>query len=103
MKGIRTNEDIKEVVNEYFNKNELKDMMDYGASRDEGLGDISKIVADCITELGYPVDYNYAEDSIYGDGKYDVHIGFNNEDYCDTVKAWNGADEVIDFIQKIFE
>lgn len=103
IEGIKTNEDIKKVVNEYFKENDLTDMMDYGASSDEGLGDISSVVADCITSLGYPVDYNYAEDSIYGDGKYDVHIGFKEKDYSTVLSAWNGTDEVIGFIQDIFE
>lgn len=94
---------IEEVVNKYFEEEGIDDMMNYGASSDEGLSDISGIVADCITELGYPVDYNYAEDSIYGDGKYDVHIGYNNKDYSTVLKSWNGADEVIEFIQEIFE
>ena len=94
---------IEEVVKEYFEEEEITDLMNYGESGNPGLNDISEPVADCITELGYPVDYNYAEDSIYGDGKYDVHIGYNGKDYCTTLKAWNGADEVIDFIKEIFE
>lgn len=94
---------VEEVVNKYFEEEGIDDMMNYEASSDEGLRDISEIVADCIIALGYPVDYNYAEDSIYGDGKYEVHIGYNNKDYSTVLKAWNGADEVIEFIQEIFK
>lgn len=94
--------DVREVVEEYFEKEGITDLMDYGASSDEGLSDISGVVADCLVEVGYPVDYNYAEDGL-GDGKYDVHIGYNNKDYSTVLKSWNGADEVIEFIQEIFK
>ena len=96
-------ERVREVVEEYFEEEGITDMEDYGASGDEGLGDISEVVADCLVKVGYPVDYNYAEDSIYGDGKYDVHIGYNNKDYSTVLKAWNGVDEVVDFIKDILE
>ena len=76
--------------------------MDYGASSDEGLGDISGVVADCLVKVGYGVDYNYAEEGL-GDGKYEIHIGYNNEDYCDTIKAWNGVDEVVEIIENILK
>lgn len=95
--------DIRKLVEEYFEENGIEDLMDYGASGDEGLGDVSKVVADCLVEVGYPVEYNYAEDSIYGDGKYDVHVGYNGKDYYTTIKAWNGIDEVVEFIEEILK
>jgi len=95
--------DIREAVEEYFKEEGITDLMDYGASGDEGLGDISEVVADCLVKVGYPVDYNYADDSMYGDGKYEIHIGYNNEDYCDTIKAWNGVDEVVEIIENILK
>ena len=95
--------DVREVVEEYFEEEGIKDLMNYGASSDEGLGDISEVVADCLVGIGYPVNYNYAEDSIYGDGKYDVHIGYNGKDYQTELRAWNGVDEVVEFIEEILK
>ena len=95
--------DIKEVVEEYFEETGITDLMEYGASGDEGLSDISGVVADCLVEVGYPVDYNYAEDSKYGDGKYVISIGCLDKDFKFEISAWNGVDEVVDIIESILE
>lgn len=66
--------DIRRCVEEYFKENNFKDLMNCGASDDEGLYDISGVVANCLVKVGYSVDYNYASDGL-GDGKYVIHIG----------------------------
>ena len=95
--------DIREVVEEYFEEEGITDLMDYGASGDEGLGTISNVVADCLIKVGYPVDYDYAEDSPCGDGKYIISIGCLDKDFKFEISAWNGVDEVIDIIESILK
>lgn len=94
---------IRKVVEEYFEEEEITNLMDYGESDNLGLSDISEPVADCLVELGYPVEYNYAEESIYGDGKYDVHIGCLDKDWYTELRAWNGIDEIVEFIEEILK
>lgn len=94
--------DVREVVEEYFEEEGITDLMEYGTSGDEGLSDISGVVADCLVEVGYPVDYNYAEDGL-GDGKYEIHIGCFDKDFKFEISAWNGVDEVVDIIESILE
>lgn len=94
--------DIREVVEEYFREEDITDLMEYGASSDEGLNDISGVVADCLVEVGYPVEYNYAEDGL-GDGKYVISIGCLDKDFKFEISAWNGVDEVVDIIESILE
>lgn len=95
--------DIREAVEEYFEEEGITDLMDYGASSDEGLGTISNVVADCIVKVGYPVAYDYAEDSPSGDGKYIISIGCFDKDFKFEISAWNGVDEVVDIIESILE
>jgi hypothetical protein len=95
--------DIREAVEEYFEEEGITDLMDYGASDDEGLGTISNVVADCLVKVGYPVAYDYAKDSKYGDGKYVINIGCLDKDFKFEISAWNGVDEVVDIIETILE
>lgn len=92
--------DVEQIVNNYFEENSLTDLMDYGASDDEGLGDISEVVADCLKAIGINVEWYNADDGL-GDGKYNIAFGINGETYTDSIKAWNGADEVADIIEQI--
>lgn len=95
--------DIREAVEEYFREEDITDLMDYGASSDEGLGTISNVVADCLVKVGYPVAYDYAEDSPSGDGKYIISIGCFDKDFKFEISAWNGVDEVVDIIESILK
>ncbi len=94
--------DIREVVEEYFEERGFNDLMDCGASGDEGLYDISGVVADCLVEVGYPVDFNYAEDGL-GDGKYVIHIGCLGTDNVYDLYAWDGVDDVVEIIEDILK
>jgi len=94
--------DIREVVEEYFKENGFKDLMECGASDDEGLYDISGVVANCLVEAGYLVDYNYAEDGL-GDGKYVIHIGYLGKDNVYDLYAWDGVDDVVEIIKNILK
>ena len=95
--------DIREAVEEYFKEEEITDLMTYGATSDEGLGTISNVVADCIVKVGYPVAYDYAENSKRGDGKYIISIGCFDKDFKFEISAWNGVDEVVDIIEEILK
>ena len=95
--------DIREVVEEYFKEEGITDLMNYGATSDEGLGTISNVVADCIDKVGYPVAYDYAENSKCGDGKYIISIGCFDKDFKFEISAWNGVDEVVDIIEEILK
>ena len=94
--------DVREAVEEYFEEEGITDLMDYGASDDEGLGTISNVVADCLVKVGYPVAYDYTKDGL-GDGKYIIHIGCLDKDFKFEISAWNGVDEVVDIIETILE
>jgi hypothetical protein len=95
-------EKIRDVVEEYFDIEEKEDLMDYGESGNPGLNDISEPVAECLTELGYPVEYNYAEEGL-SDGKYVIHIGCLGKDNVYDLYAWHGENEVIDIIEEILK
>lgn len=94
-------ENIKEIVKKYFEENEMEDMMEYGPSDDYILGDISKVIADCITRAGHEVSENYAED--YSDGKYTVTIKVDGRTRSGIIKAYKGVDEAADFIERVLK
>lgn len=92
-----------EIVKNYFEENKFSDMMDYGESGNEGLGDMSNIVADCLEACGHKPEYHYAEESTYGDGKYDVTVGFSDWKYTSELSAWNGVEQVVNYINSVLK
>ena len=93
--------DIRECVEEYFNENNITDLMNYGSSRDEGFSDISDVVADCLVKVGYLVEYNYSEE--ISDGKYEISVGCLDRGFRYDLYAWDGVDDVVEIIEDILE
>ena len=70
---LLSKKDVEKAVKNYFEDNTIKDLMCYGASRDEGLNDISGPYEEILENLGFEVQGHFAEDG-FGDGKYVVYL-----------------------------
>jgi len=99
-----TREQIEKATNKYFEAHNIKDLMDYGATADEGLNDISEPYAEIINDLNINVGCHEAIDGI-SDGKYDISIELpeSNDKVELQVKAWYTADEVAEDIFDLLE
>lgn len=93
---------LEDKVIEYFKENEIKDLMDYGSDKDEGLVPISSLYKEILDKLGIKYDNVYTED--VSDGKYLTTITFENDSKIkiDT-SAWNGINVVTENIESIYE
>lgn len=89
-------------VIEYFKENEIKDLMDYGSDKDEGLISISSLYKEILDKLSIKYDNVYTED--VSDGKYLTTITFESDSKIkiDT-SAWNGINVVTENVKSIYE
>ncbi len=89
-------------VIEYFKENNIKNLMDYGSDRDEGLYQLSSMYKEIMDNLGIKYSNVYTED--VSDGKYLTTITFE-DDYSIEVdtSAWNGIEVVTENIESIYE
>ena len=97
--------DVKKVVEDYFKDNSIKNLMDFGASCDEGLRDISKPFAEVLKSLGFKFEQSYAEDGS-SDGKYNIFLevpGITEERIELEVKAWYDVEQVTNEICNLLE
>jgi len=94
---------IKLYVETYFRENKIKDLMDYGADRDEGLNKLSIMYNEFLEKLNIDYSSIYTKDGI-SDGKYTTEITFKDESKItlDT-SAWNGIENVEDNIKSVLE
>ncbi|MBO7697027.1 MAG: hypothetical protein J6T10_30725 [Methanobrevibacter sp.] len=100
-----TKVDVAKAVKNYFEERAIQDLMCYGASRDEGLNDISEPYAEILENLGFEVQGHFAEDG-FGDGKYVVYLdvpAITKDRIEIPVKAWDGIEEVTDDIFEILK
>lgn len=90
-------------VIEYFKKNQIKDLMDYGCDADEGLNKLSSLYTEIMYKLNIKYSSIYTEDGA-SPGKYITTICFGNE-YKTNVdtKAWEGIKGVTSNIKSIYE
>ncbi len=89
-------------VIEYFRENQIKNLMDYGSDKDEGLTPISSLYKELMAKLNIKYASVYTED--VSDGKYLTTITFKNdiEIKVDT-SAWNGIKVVAENMESICE
>lgn len=89
-------------VIEYFRENEIKDLMDYGNEKDEGLCHLSSMYKEIMDKLDIKYSNVYTED--VSDGKYLTTITFedNSSIKVDT-SAWNGIKVVTENMESIYE
>lgn len=89
-------------VIEYFRENYIKDLMEYGSDRDEGLTPISSLYKEIMDKLNIKYANVYTED--VSDGKYLTTITFENDSQIkiDT-SAWNGIKVVTENVESIYE
>lgn len=93
---LLSKKDVEKAVKKYFKERAIKDLMDYGASKDEGLNDISGPYEEILENLGFEVQGHSAEDA-FGDGKYCVYLDVRalTKDRIEIpVKAWDGIEQV---------
>ncbi len=92
---------ITNVVDYYFDNNDIKNLMDYGADRDENtMPTISELYREILDELKIKYERIYTEE--ISDGKYSTIISFdkNNEIIID-ISAWNRNEELSENIESI--
>lgn len=89
-------------VIEYFRKNGIKDLMEYGNDRDEGLYHLSSMYGEIMDKLGIKYSNVYTED--VSDGKYMTTITFENDSSIEVdTSAWNGVKVVTENMESIYE
>ena len=99
-------ESIKELsmsaVIDYFKENNIKDLMEYGSDKDEGLYKLTSLYQEIMEKLNIKYENIYTEDGI-SDGKYITIVSFENdkEIKIDT-SAWNGLKTVAENIESIY-
>lgn len=93
---------IMDEVIDYFRKNEIKDLMDYGSDRDEGLTSISSLYKEIMDKLDVKYENIYTED--VSDGKYLTTVIFNENSKIEIdTSAWNGIKIVTENIESVYE
>ena len=90
-------------VETYFRENNIKNLMDYGADRDESLNKLSILYRELLQNLNIEFLDIYTEDGI-SDGKYVTTIIFKNETKIELdTSAWNGIEVVENNIKSVYE
>lgn len=96
-------ENVIEKVSEYFRKNDIKNLMDYGCDTDEGLYHLSTMYEEILNKLNVKFDSIYTEDGI-SDGKYTTTIIFENDSKVIVdISAFNGIKVVVNNIETIYQ
>ena len=95
------NDAISIEVADYFKKNNINNLMEYGSDKDEGLHHLSSMYKEILDKLDIKIKDIYTEDGM-SDGKYETIITFDNDEKIkiDT-SAYNESDMVIDNIDSI--
>lgn len=87
----------------YFKENDIKDLLNYGSDRDEGLYHLSSLYEEIMNKLNINCKDIYTEDGI-SDGKYITTITFNdNSQIVLDTSAWNGIKVVTENMEFIYE
>ena len=90
-------------VIEYFEENQIKDLMNYGCDTDEGLSKLSSLYTEIMDKLNIKYSDIYTEDGA-SHGKYITTILFENNSKIDLdTKAWEGVEGVTSNIESIYE
>ena len=90
-------------VIEYFNENSIKNLMQYGNDRDEGLYHLSSMYEEIMKKLNIKYLSIYTEDGI-SDGRYITTITFDNNSQIEiNTDAFNGIKVVTNNIVSIYE
>lgn len=99
---IPTNYELSlQKVCEYFSKNNIKDLMEYGSDYDEGVYHISNMYKEILDELNIKYKDIFTEDGL-GDGKYITSITFeDNSEIKLDINAWDGIRTVTENIEGI--
>ena len=104
MMDYKTSTDLclSEVI-KYFRENDIKDLMNYGSDKDEGLYKLSSMYKEILNSLDiYYLDV-YTEDGI-SDGKYLTTVTFENDSKIEIdTSAWNSIKVVSENIESIYE
>lgn len=90
-------------VIDYFRENEIKDLMNYGSDKDEGLSKLSSMYEEILDNMYIEYSNIYTEDGI-SDGKYLTTITFEDDSKIELdTSAWNGIKTVAENIESVCE
>ena len=90
-------------VIEYFKENDIKDLMDYGCDKDEGLSKLSTLYTEIMDKLNIKYSDIYTEDGM-SHGKYITTVFFENNSKIDIyTSAWEGIKGVTSNVESIYE
>lgn len=90
-------------VIEYFRENEIKDLMNYGSDKDEGLSKLSSMYGEILDNMYIEYSNIYTEDGM-SDGKYLTTITFEDDSKIELdTSAWNGIKTVAENIESVCE
>ena len=91
-------------VSEYFRENKIKNLMEYGSDKDEGLYHLSSMYKEILDKLEVKyLDVN-TRDKEGADGTYITTICFEDKTEFEVeISSWNGIKIVTDNVKEIYE
>ncbi len=91
-------------VIEYFKENKIKNLLDYGSDRDEGLYNLSSMYKEVIDKLNVKYFDVSTRDKEGSDGKFITTILFEDKTEIEIeTSAWNGIKAVTENVLSIYE
>lgn len=96
--------DSLDKVIEYFKENNIKNLMDYGSDKDEGLYHLSSMYKEIMDKLNIKYNAINTRDKEGSDGVYITTILFEDKSELEVeTSAWNGIEIVDDNVKDIYE
>lgn len=91
-------------VSEYFRENKIKNLMDYGSDKDEGLYHLSEMYKEILNKIDVKyLDIN-TRDKEGSDGVYITTICFEDRTEIEVeISSWHGIKSVTDNVKEICE
>lgn len=91
-------------VIEYFSENKIKNLMDYGSDKDEGLYHLSSMYEEIMDKLNIKYDNVSTRDKEGSDGIFITTISFEDKSELEIeTSAWNGIKIVVENVKNIYE
>ena len=97
--------EISTAVKGVFSNYGFKDLIDCGVGGDyDNLYNMAEIFAEVLEKLGYKVDSYHTEESVDGDGKYNIFLMVNGKALKGRrISAWYDYEDVAEEIEDIIE
>ncbi len=99
---LKNKKEIEMIIDEYFEENNITDLMDYGSDYDrERMRVVGDVFYEMLKEMNIKVETVTTEN--ISDGKYLVNINFENSGYTFKVKAGNDKEFVKEKMNEIYD